>query len=72
MIKMAQTLGLGMVAEGVEDFSRLLHLQEDSCEQAQGFLLNRPLPAAEVRTSLMRLADNEATGRTTRLRAVMK
>jgi len=37
MIKMAQTLGLGMVAEGVEDFSRLLHLQDDRCEQTQGF-----------------------------------
>jgi EAL domain-containing protein (putative c-di-GMP-specific phosphodiesterase class I) len=72
MIKMAQTLGLGVIAEGVEDFSQLLHLQEENCEQAQGFLLSRPLPAAEMRTFLMRLADNEATGRTTRLRAMMK
>ena len=72
MIKMAQTLGLGMVAEGVEDFSRLLHLQKRQLRTGSRVLLNRPLPAAEVRTSLMRLADNEATGRTTRLRAVMK
>jgi len=50
----------------------LLHLQDESCEQAQGFLLSRPMPAAEVRTFLMKLAENEATGRTARLRAMIK
>ena len=72
IIKTAQTIGIGVVAEGVEDFSELLHLQEANCEQAQGSLLSRPLPAAEVQAFLMRLAENEATGRTMRLRAMMK
>jgi len=39
IIKMAQALGLGVVAEGVEDFSQLLQLQDEKCDQAQGFLL---------------------------------
>lgn len=72
IIKTAQTIGISVVAEGVEDFSELLHLQEANCEQAQGSLLSRPLPAAEVQAFLMRLAENEATDRTMRLRAMMK
>src|ERR1700681_142167 len=36
MIKMAQTIGIEVIAEGVEDFSQLLHLQEEHCDQAQG------------------------------------
>ncbi len=35
MLRMAQTLGLAVVAEGVEDFSQLLHLQDERCEQAR-------------------------------------
>ena len=50
MLRMAQTLGLALVAEGVEDFSQLLPLQDERCEQAQGFLLGRPLSPADART----------------------
>jgi len=68
MIKMAQTLGLGVVAEGVEDFSQLLLLQDEHCDQAQGFLLSRPLPVADARAFLVRLAESKETSRTHRLR----
>jgi diguanylate cyclase (GGDEF)-like protein len=68
MIKMAQTIGIGVVAEGVEDFSQLLHLQDERCNHAQGFLLSRPLPAAEARKFLQRLAACQETSRTVRLR----
>jgi hypothetical protein len=37
-----------VVAEGVEDFGQLLHLQEENCDLAQGYLLGRPLPATEA------------------------
>ena len=71
MIKMAQTLGLSVVAEGVEEFTQLLHLQEEQCNQAQGFLLGRPLPAAEIRALLQRLAETKETGRTNRLKQLI-
>src|SRR5258706_2320774 len=68
IIKMAQALGLGVVAEGVEDFSQLLQLQDEKCDLAQGFLLSRPLPVAETRAFLTRLAKSQDTSRTVRLR----
>jgi hypothetical protein len=68
IIKKAQALGLGVVAEGVEDFSQLLQLQDEKCDQAQGFLLSRPLPVADTRAFLMRLAKSQDTSRTVRLR----
>ena len=71
MIKMAQTLGLSVVAEGVEEFTQLLHLQEQQCNQAQGFLLGRPLPAAEARALLQRLAETKETSRTNRLKQLL-
>jgi diguanylate cyclase (GGDEF)-like protein len=72
MIKMAQTIGICVVAEGVEDFSQMLHLQDDHCEQAQGYLLSRPLPVADVRRFLKRVGANEEHGRTMRLRLMSK
>jgi EAL domain-containing protein (putative c-di-GMP-specific phosphodiesterase class I) len=68
IIKMAQSLGLGVVAEGVEDFSQLLQLQDEKCDQAQGFLLSRPLPVADTRAFLTRLAKSQDMSRTVRLR----
>ncbi|MFO1400173.1 MAG: EAL domain-containing protein [Steroidobacteraceae bacterium] len=68
IINMAQSLGLAVVAEGVEEFSQLLHLQDEQCNEAQGFLLGRPLPAAEARALLLRLAAGQADSRTGRLR----
>jgi len=70
MIKMAQTIGIGVIAEGVEDFSQLLQLQDERCDQAQGFLLSRPLAAADARDFLKRLAESQETGRTARLRKI--
>lgn len=70
MIKMAQTIGIAVIAEGVEDFSQLLQLQDERCDQAQGYLLSRPLPAAEARAFLKRITDIQVTGRTLRLRTI--
>jgi diguanylate cyclase (GGDEF)-like protein len=70
MIKMAQTIGIEVIAEGVEDFSQLLQLQDEHCDQAQGFLLSRPLPVADAREFLKRLTESEETGRTVRLRKI--
>jgi diguanylate cyclase (GGDEF)-like protein len=68
IISMAKAIGVQVVAEGVEDFGQLLFLQEQGCDQAQGFLLSRPLPVAETERFLDRLAVNTASSRTQRFR----
>jgi diguanylate cyclase (GGDEF)-like protein len=50
IVAMAQTLGLGVIAEGVETEAQLRHLRELGCERAQGYLLARPLPPSELDT----------------------
>ena len=47
-IDLARHLGLDVVAEGVESEEVLEVLQSLDCDIAQGFLLSRPLPAAEL------------------------
>ncbi len=48
IIGMAQSIGLEVVAEGVEKDEQLAFLRTQRCDQAQGFLLSRPIPAAEL------------------------
>ena len=48
VIDMAHTLRFTVVAEGVETQPQAALLRSLGCEQAQGFLFGRPMPAAEV------------------------
>ncbi len=48
MIRAAHTFGLTVVAEGVEEPAQLARLKEQACDRAQGFLLYRPMDAAEA------------------------
>ncbi len=50
IIRLAQTLGLELVAEGVETEEQAEFLRESGCELAQGFLYARALPPAELET----------------------
>jgi diguanylate cyclase (GGDEF)-like protein len=52
IIAMARTLGLTVVAEGVEQREQLEELRERGCDEFQGFLFSRALPAAEFATLL--------------------
>jgi diguanylate cyclase (GGDEF)-like protein len=70
IVTMARALGLGVVAEGVENFNQLLHLQDQKCNEVQGFLLSKPLPAGDATQLLQRLENSTATGRTMRLRTL--
>jgi EAL domain-containing protein (putative c-di-GMP-specific phosphodiesterase class I) len=47
-IELARSLGLRVVAEGVEDHATWNRLCELGCDLAQGFYLSRPVPAAEL------------------------
>jgi diguanylate cyclase (GGDEF)-like protein len=47
MIFVARSLGLKVVAEGVETEEQLAFLTERGCEQYQGFLCSKPVPADE-------------------------
>ncbi len=48
IIDLAHTLGLSVVAEGVEDVPTRTLLLEYGCDVMQGYLLSRPMPAVEV------------------------
>ncbi|HJV12090.1 MAG TPA: EAL domain-containing protein, partial [Burkholderiales bacterium] len=50
IIEMAHTLGFTVVAEGVESEEQATFLRLLRCDQAQGFLFARPMPAEEFVT----------------------
>ncbi|WP_321403927.1 ammonium transporter [Maridesulfovibrio sp.] len=48
IIAMAKSLGLDVVAEGVEESSQLNMLQDMSCDAVQGFMFSRPVEGSKV------------------------
>ncbi len=45
ILSMADSLGLSVTAEGIEDQSQLTVLKEMDCQRGQGFYLDRPMAA---------------------------
>lgn len=52
IIAMAHRLGLQVVAEGIETDYQLKFLRDQGCQLGQGYLLGRPLPAADFERAL--------------------
>jgi len=48
IIALARELRMKVIAEGVETVEQLNFLRRHNCDQAQGFLISKPLPAAEL------------------------
>jgi diguanylate cyclase (GGDEF)-like protein len=59
IVKMAQTLGLTVIAEGVESSAQLVALRKLGVRMAQGFLWSEPLPEEEVRHWIGAPADRK-------------
>lgn len=56
IIELGHTLGLPVVAEGIEERSQMLQLNSLGCDMGQGFLLARPMPFAEFRSELAKVS----------------
>jgi len=48
IIAMAHSLGLKVVAEGVEDAQQLAFLRAHACDEVQGYLISRPVEASAM------------------------
>jgi EAL domain-containing protein (putative c-di-GMP-specific phosphodiesterase class I) len=48
IIAMAHSLGIAVVAEGVETEAQLAFLKEHHCDEVQGYLVSPPVPAPQL------------------------
>ncbi|HEX6832772.1 MAG TPA: EAL domain-containing protein [Rudaea sp.] len=58
IITMAHSLGLNVVAEGVETIGQLEYLREQGCDEIQGHWLSPPLPGDECYAFVLRYQQN--------------
>jgi EAL domain-containing protein (putative c-di-GMP-specific phosphodiesterase class I) len=61
VISMAQSLGLRVVAEGVENLDQFQFLRAHSCDEAQGFLFSQAVPPDEF-AALLESGGNPVSG----------
>lgn len=48
LLAMAHSLELNVVAEGIENEAQFSVLNENECDEVQGYLFGRPIPANEL------------------------
>jgi diguanylate cyclase (GGDEF)-like protein len=66
IIALSHSLGLRVIAEGVETAAQFDFLKHHGCEEAQGFLISRPLEEPELRNWWrMQEEENRIVGRQT-------
>ncbi len=49
MISLGQKLNLRVIAEGIETEAQAAFLRENNCDEMQGYLFSRPVPAERVK-----------------------
>ncbi len=69
VIAMGESLGMDVVAEGVETVQQLAALRKLGCSKAQGYLISHPVPAIAMRSTIAALeslmaAEEFETGNT--------
>jgi EAL domain-containing protein (putative c-di-GMP-specific phosphodiesterase class I) len=57
IVSLAHTLGLKVIAEGVEEDAQVRLLKQLGCDQIQGYYFSMPLPAPQVEELLRPDAD---------------
>jgi hypothetical protein len=59
---MGSSMGLDVVAEGVESIHQLRVLRDIGCDKAQGYLISHPIPADAMRSTMVALSDLGSLG----------
>ncbi|HEU0187883.1 MAG TPA: EAL domain-containing protein [Gallionellaceae bacterium] len=54
IVALGHSLGLKVIAEGVETFEQLQALRTMKCDEIQGYLFSRPVPVAEMTALLLK------------------
>ena len=58
IVELADTMGMGIIAEGVENYKQIQLLRELGVSSAQGYVLSKPLSAEDF----LKFAEDLATG----------
>jgi EAL domain-containing protein (putative c-di-GMP-specific phosphodiesterase class I) len=58
IIGLGRSLGLSVIAEGIEDRDTAELLRRMGCQQAQGYHFGQPMPAAEFEQKYLRSASS--------------
>ncbi|MCC5882865.1 MAG: EAL domain-containing protein [Halomonas sp.] len=60
IIDLGKSLGLTIVAEGVESAEQVAYLRQHACDQVQGFYMHEPQPAVDAARSVQERLDSES------------
>ncbi|MGQ0525605.1 MAG: putative bifunctional diguanylate cyclase/phosphodiesterase [Betaproteobacteria bacterium] len=61
IIAMGKTLGVQLIAEGVDNAEQLAFLKQEGCNEIQGYLISSPMPAEALRRFLRTFAESGAS-----------